>query len=237
MSEKDISKTLDLAIPLVRKNLKVVSREDFKYPCLLHVAASKQQRLVPNISTRRMDDEDNTLPRVHCSTSLLGCILGYGAVLDNHYFGRHGKDEWFDLPKGGYYIYFINFDYCAKPNKNLVPDVEKTDEHWLFTYNENTVTYSDFSIGKMFATEMSITNTIDSEKIISLYFYVEVPKGCKLVVSEDCIVEEGNHKLKLTRTTSRDEDIPKDRLEVIAMVDTKEYLDKKKGNAALLSRS
>ena len=237
MSEKDISKTLDLAIPLIRKNLKIINREDFKYPSLLHIASIKQKQLVPNVSTRRLDEEDNTFPRVHCSTSLLGCILGHGGILNTHYHGYHGKKGWRDLPKGGYYIYFIDFDYCGKPNTTLVPDVKETDEHWLFTYNQKTRTYNEFSVGKMFITEMCITNTIDGKKKTSSYFYVEIPKGCKLVVSEGSIIEEGTHKLKFTSTQTKDEFKTVDTLEVVSMVDVKEYMDKKKGNAALLSRS
>lgn len=169
-----------------------------------------------------MNTEDNTFPRVHTAPTLLGCIIGYSTLRDDVYFGFSGVDSFGSLLKGGYYIYFINFEYCGRPNTKLTPDVSSTNEHWLFTYNKDTASFSDFSIGKMFVTEMVITNTIDKKKTTEITIYVEVPEGSKLVISERDIVESGTHRLKLTMTEDINNVIDY-KLELINVTSIKDY--------------
>jgi hypothetical protein len=219
MSIKEINDILDVSNPLIKKNLKVVSSKEFKYPYLLHISTNRQQKLTPNVSTRRMNDEDNTFPRIHCSTTLLGCIIGYGAVIDNHLWT---SKEF----KGGYYIHFIEFDYCGIPNSNLTPDRSESDEHWLFSYNKETVTYPVKDVGKMFVTELVRTNE-DKNPVYTLIIYVEVPKNATLPINDEVTLTEGIHKLKYENRHFRSTDKNIETLTVINQLDSKEYKEAK----------
>lgn len=83
-----------------------------------------------------MVGEDNTVPRVSTAPTLLGCMAGYSSLYNLFMSIYDGKRQ-----PPVFYIYDIDYTYCIKPSKKLVPDVEESDEYWLVTYDKETVKY------------------------------------------------------------------------------------------------
>lgn len=155
---EEVSKFLNLVNPRVTKNVTIETPFTLKREFLYHIALDKRLKLFPNISKRAGNSEDNTLPRVHVSTNLAGCIFGYASVgymasefkvsTSNKKVAQNGIGS--AAYKGGYYIHEIPFRCALRPNKTLVYDADFTEEHWLFTYNEMTKSFPANIIGLLF---------------------------------------------------------------------------------------
>lgn len=183
MSELDeLKKILEMSSTKVRNNVKIVSDEDLGYNYVHHIAKTRMRHLVPNISKRAAPSEDNTLPRIHVSPTLKGCILGYAAIVHDTINFVPNKTVDDDSWLGGYYVYTIPFKYMLKPNTKLVYDSDYTNEHWLITYNKDTVVYRPYAVDKMIFTGLTL-EPIATEKsvlIISLAIEVQSDYGIRL---------------------------------------------------------
>lgn len=183
MSELDeLKKILEMSSTKVRNNVKIVSDEDLGYNYVHHIAKTRMRHLVPNISKRAAPSEDNTLPRIHVGPTLKGCILGYAAIVHDTINFVPNKTVDDDSWLGGYYVYTIPFKYMLKPNTKLVYDSDYTNEHWLITYNKDTVVYRPYAVDKMIFTGLTL-EPIATEKsvlIISLAIEVQSDYGIRL---------------------------------------------------------
>ena len=99
--------------------------------------------------------ESRAIPRTSTSSSILGCMLGFGDI------GRGYLINALDSKNDNtIFIYKMDYDLAVKPSKDLVPDVDYTDEHWLIASSVKTREYTGSIIGK------------DSYLISVLIFYV-----------------------------------------------------------------
>lgn len=173
----------------VIKNTTTVTNEELGSP-LLHIAKDYFKGLVPNVSKKASPSEDNTVPRVHTSPSILGCIIGYAGLFgDLHGVGRGIKFT------GRYYLYHIPFYYALKPNKQLVYDADDTDEHWLITYNTATRVYKPSNISEVLFTK-SVTSIVGGKGIehdFEVLLDIRPKEGC--IISDGLHVEKGYHSL------------------------------------------
>lgn len=169
----------------VQNNLAIVDATTIGQPYLHHIAVRRWATLVPNISRRAAWSEDNTLPRIHTSTTLIGCIKGYATVfLDAYSEDVAYKKITPDSYKNGYYIYSIPYTYALRPTAKLVYDVDYTNEHWLIAYDAATRAYTPTAIDRCFIKEVKRQVYATGEVLESLELYVEVTGGSRVHLDE-----------------------------------------------------
>lgn len=147
-SREELEASIELMTDKVKNNITIIDANELKYPFMYHVGAEKNPTYIPRIGQRQSDKEDRTVPRVTVSTSLIGCILGYSMLMYNFFNLPDTRDN-----KGGLYIHRVPFEYALKPTSKLTY-VRWSDEHWLTTYNKDTVTYKGQCIGKLIVKEV-----------------------------------------------------------------------------------
>jgi hypothetical protein len=147
---KQLTDFVQLFNDKVRKNIKIITPQDIGQNYLLHIRKTEAKILIPVVSKRAANSEDNTIARVHTSPFLFGCILGYAQhvydITELNVTNKVANNSYL----GGYYIYKIVFDAALQPNQKLVYDQEVTDEHWLVNYSKDTRFYKCEIVGKIF---------------------------------------------------------------------------------------
>ena len=188
MSATDIKKFLEICSQKVQDNIEIITPKDLGSDFLLHISDNnKLKDCTPQIGNRQADSEDRTVPRVCVASSLIGCMIGHAAS-ENYFLNVEHTKEY----RGGYYIYAFDFEYALKPNSKLVYDSKKTNEHWLVTYNKDTITYTPKCIGKFFIqsityiaksgsipipTDSILFIEVESKKPIKFNNNIELSKG------------------------------------------------------------
>lgn len=217
-----IEEYLETQVPLVRRNADIVSKRELGQDFMLHIARKPKRYYYPRISKRQMDAEDMSVPRITVSDSLLGCITGYSAIGTN----------FFSVRDSGLIITKIDFDTALKPNNKLVPDVDKSNEHWLVTYSKDTAKYKVVPIGKIFIHKATYTRTSGEDFIESIAeLYIELDTDDVIRVSSDGKLTASRGYWKLVMDFINDEAIE------LTAISPKEFEAKKKVSAALLSIS
>lgn len=209
--------------PYVKDNCKVVTNASLNQDYFLHIVKSKPKddMFLPNVSTRTGYKENRTIPRVHVSPTLIGCIVGYAVTVDEVLYVA---DESF---KGGYYIYKIPFEYALRPNTNLVGDADESDEHWLIHYSEDTSSYKGELIGEFFIDELRVVPTVKDNTIFSKY-YVEIYTD-QFLLNKDEELSKGCHSFTLKQSGSNVV------LEDLSTLNKADYVIAKNYNTTLLS--
>lgn len=224
----DFESYLGIQNTKVRKNTATVSATDLPFPFMLHIDKVAPKRFIPMMPRRADESEDNTVPRVTVSDTLLGAMIGYAAV-DRDYFSNECE---------GYIISAIDFDFCLKPTAKLVYDADRSNEHWLIGYNRSTLNYPTRQIGKVFITEYAINKQVVKGKLTSfpaeIILYVEVDEP--FLFGGKRTLEKGFYRIiaknQSFTNNARFDDI-KDY--VIEKIDRRQYENKKKTVAATLS--
>jgi hypothetical protein len=236
MSKQDLNKYLGLATDLVVKNTKVVHVKDLPNK-LLHISTNRQKVLIPNISQRASLGEDNTIPRVHTAPTILGCIAGYDNTIFNNRYDNQSNVKY--AFKGGYYLYTIPFEYALSPNSKLVPDVAKTNEHWLVPYSKEYSEYTPDSISKIVTSEVTTTNLSNNiiENIITIY--IEITSITHVLLDTDVLLETGFYIVKIKLTENHGGEMTDYKYNIISHESTTKdiFKEKKESTAALLSYS
>jgi len=180
----------------VQNNVTVVTPETLGQDFFLHISRDANLRkFTPFIGTRQSNMEDRTLPRVTVSPTILGCLIGYAqAEHDFMYLSYAEKDSNGVTWRGGWKIYAVPFKAALKPTARMVYDSRNSDEHWLVTYDADTVHFEPEVAGKMFIRSITYVGRSEKEKLptADVELYVEVtykhtlkfgklhtlPKGC-----------------------------------------------------------
>ena len=200
--QTEFEEALELINKIVVKNTNIVTPESLGQSEFFHIATAKFKELVPNVSKRAAPSEDNTLPRIHVAPTLMGCLNGYAVVTNDIVNSNYGKKS--DYP-GGYYLYFIPFEFALAPSEKLVYDAEVTDEHWLITYNKETRTYKPSAVGRIVNVAVTFLPSAikkGAEELITLA--VEIPENAKLHLEKDNWIYAGYHTVDIKRDNSRD---------------------------------
>lgn len=228
---KKMNELLKMTNPKVVKNVTIVTPDDLGSRYLLHLARMKFDELIPNVSKKAAPSEDNTMIRIHTSPYLIGCIRGYAAVMDE-LLKLPSKNK-FSFFLGGYYLYAIPFKVALRPNKRLVYDADYSDEIWLTTYDESTISYKPESRLEIIYTEVSgvpgnkwikhrvkflIKNNSDIE--IRLTPELKIGKGCYSFVHEILAYEKSEN----------------DSIVELTKIDSSLFEEAKKTSAEMLSR-
>ena len=223
----------------VQQNVTIVTPKDLpgEQPFLLHISPdSKLKEFTPVIGMRQADNEDRTVPRATCSPYILGCIIGYAnTVYDFHMKSPTGSKEDKGY-KGGWYIYKSEFKACLRPSQKLVYDANFSDEHWLVTYSEDTVTFPVQAAGKIFFHSVTYVNRNDKLPKAEVKMYIEIYKGEKILFSHRKALTEGYYEM----TGPADMHIPSfksDREFDIKEISKGDYLKAKDLSATLLHQT
>lgn len=207
MNERDeIERIITLSSSVVRKNTKILSAEDIGQPSMFHIAKTRMRNLVPNISRRGAPSEDNTLPRIHVSTSLQGCLIGYGAVIHDA-ADLDVKNTVDDITYlGGYYVYTIPYNYAIKPNKTLVYDAELSKEHWLVTYNKDTIAYKPSCVDKLIVNNCVFSSETNKKSSVVVSMAIEVTSLEGLRLLENRILTKGCYRFNYIKESYYEQD-------------------------------
>lgn len=235
--EADVAKMrnlLQMSNPKVVKNVKIVTPEDTGSRYLLHLARMKFDELVPNVSKKAAPSEDNTMLRIHTSNTLIGCIRGYAAVIDelsSYYSGM--KPDRKMVFNGGYYLYVIPFKAALMPNKKLVYDADYSGETWLVTYDQNTVTHKPETVLEIIYS--SLTTTPKGKSLeYSIAFLIKNKSDIEVRLTDDLKIKKGCYSFTYAvETTPKDE---KDEIRDLRKIDQKTFDELKSLTADSLSR-
>lgn len=195
----DIDEYLKTPPKKVRENLTVIEPTN-KVPHLLHITVDPQlPPLFPRVSKRIVENEDSTTGRVCVSAHLEDCISGYAQIDHLFELGQpngvpEGSEFWGSKHEGatftgGWYIYKIPFTYAFKPNSELVPSADETNEIWLLDI-DNTY-YVPELIGSFFLESKSIVYRDKKGKEITYKWYYDFKEPVR--VNNDKVLEKGTY--------------------------------------------
>lgn len=223
----------------VRAELKPVDREKLGVELLLHISKDTAiQEFSPVISRRTLELEDRSVPRISTAPSLAGCLIGYQSYLSD-FLNRptvtnvKGGVKVSSRFKGGWIIYGLPYDVAFKPSPKLLPDVLDTDEHWLVTLDENSVTYAPTRLGKVFFNEVRYRAAAGGPKV-EVEMMVEVLTDTPVIFDHRNVLRRGYWKVFAVglETGERWNKLPKVEVSAITLA---EYYSAKRLTASLLS--
>lgn len=219
----------------IKQNVELVTKESLNQDYLLHISFLKTSFLIPNISLRAAKTEDNTLPKIYTSTNLFGCISGYYSfdlkfTRDTRIVNtKNFKNE----PK--FYIYKIDFDIALKPNNKLVFDADYTDEHWLITYNKETLRYKTENIGKLILADYTLNLAKNNFPNIYFTFYLELLKDT--FIEKNKPIQKGYYKLIVSKKYNSQVKFDLFYLESIEKIDKDTYEENVKNKVFSLEKN
>lgn len=215
--------------------LKIVTKDDLLNGVLFHVSKNaKLEKFVPYVSQRTLDDEDRVFPRVSTSPTLAGCLMGYQSDLSD--FHRHSSGRSLEgTPvkfRSGWYVYELPFDVAVRPSKELVPDADRSDEHWLLPFDKEHAEYHGKLAARFFYE--AVTYLPDKEEtIVSLVIYAVVEEN-PVPFNDKVTLTKGFWRMKVVGLHNAEswDKIPEVKAEQISKI---EYDSIKRFAASLLS--
>lgn len=243
----DIVRWFESQNPIFKKKAKIVSNEDLGLNHLFRIDKVMQKYYNPRMPRSAYGDENQDVPRISMSTSLMGCMLGYGRWYSDIISGtsklQSKENEGY---KGGYIIQIIDFTYAIQPTSDDIWEQPFTDEVWLVNYNKDTSIYYPKSIGKMFIRSVKIDPIAGRAPDTHVEIFIEHDYSSGLPFIRDKTYPPGYYKLFANYKSSKDLEtgIQKSSKLVncydpeiyeIIEISKQEYIDAKKYTAHLLS--
>ena len=191
----DVKKWLELQAPKVRNNVEIVDNSEGDGPGLFHITHDRDPgKFIPVIGHRQGYEEDRTVPRICVSTSFLGTVLGHSSF--EYYFENldlNRKDSRGIVYRGGFYLFEFEYIVAIKPSEKLVGDQKVSDEHWLVTYNKDTVLYKPRMVGKVVPVSLTTEFTGSKKPRVTAIYYVQMDK--KIQFSKNKTIGPGCYKV------------------------------------------
>lgn len=236
-AESSINQFLSLLPVEVSKELTIVDSNTLNQSHLLHISKDTSiKRFTPAVTRRSMEGENSSVPRISTAPTLAGCILGYAS--DLYDFMEHANSATFDRKRrvayrGGWAIYGLPFQTSLRPSAKLLPDVKRTDEHWLVTHDESTVAYTPVLLGKFFYESVLYKASAEAPRPI-IDVFVEVLTETPIPFTRNVQFEKGFWKIKVDslHNAERWDKIQQSELQELTRQD---YLNSKRVCASLLS--
>ena len=196
------------------------------------------EKLYPNMPKSAMANENNTIPRITCAPSLIGCIVGYYRaeqdLLDAGRFGKDVKKQYV----GGYTISTIEPSLVLKPDATLVPDQGRSDEHWVVPFNEDHVDFAPRQIGKCFIHRLTHVNSGGQNKppVLEIEMFIQMDEP-HFAVAPGRVITKGYWKMFLRWESLFARDVRKsnDALVSLTEINQEEFMVAKGFSANLLS--
>lgn len=160
--------------PDILDKIKIVKLTDLDIPYVYHISKVKRDYFTPNVTTRLLPGEDNTIPRICVSNSLVDCMKGYLNITDEILNTDVNIDK--ENPyKGGFYVYCFQPEYVFIPNEELVPGVKTSNEIWMLPYSEEYQTFKPISYCELIPDKITTVPRANRTVFHLLYFYINVP--------------------------------------------------------------
>lgn len=169
--------------------LTLVSAQELNKP-LYHISMNPSiKAFTPQVSSRTLTKENRSIPRISTSTSLIGCMNGYQSVMSDM-MNREGKKF-----NGLFKVYQLPYQFALRPSKKFLPDVDLTDEFWLFSWKRDTYSVTpevvaEFTVPKI---ESTFGNN-GRDDVYHLYIHV---KQDKLYLDRKHVLQEGYYHVTL----------------------------------------
>lgn len=178
--------------PLVGQDINelfLVSAKELNRP-LYHISMDPNiKQFTPQISKRTLTKENRSIPRISTSTSLIGCMNGYQSVLSDM---ERRQDKGFT---GLYCVYELPFQYAIHPSKKVLPDVNISDEYWLFSWKKETYAITPNVVAEFTIPKIETTFGNDgSDRVYHLYIHV---KANSLYLDRNHVLQEGYYHITL----------------------------------------
>lgn len=221
-----------------RAQMRLATPKTLGTPLLLHISFDNLlERFQPAVTKRTAQSEDRSIPRISTAPTLLACVLGYQSDLSD--FHDHPKVRSYDGTrevafKGGWIVYGFPFDVAIRPLEELLPDVERTDEHWLVTYDRFTTDYRPVRVGKVFydRVEYVANGTGTPDTLVTMI--VEVHPNMAMALGKDHVLQPGYWQV-LVKNLQSAESWDTVEIKRIQQIDAPEYNARKGAVAGLLS--
>lgn len=197
--KKDIENWFQMQAKEVQKNSRIVSKEEVG-TVMLHIDKNMPKNFIPRFPASAGDTENRTCSRITVAPTILGCCIGYSRIEIDFMDGPNKKISK-DPYRAGYDLSVIDYSFAIEPNKKLVFDQLRSEEHWLVSYNKETVTYKPLLIGKLFFTQLVYNAAKTSDKIqmpcatMKGYLYHEYQDG--IMFKKDCKIMPGYYEIEL----------------------------------------
>lgn len=192
----DIQDWMKLQTHKVKSNIAVVDNTEGKGPPLYHITYDRDPgKFTPIIGHRQAYSEDRSVPRICVSSTIVGTILGHSAFEDKSVeLEVNKKDGHGVVYHGGFYLFEFPYKVAVRPNEKLVYDQDVSDEHWLVTYNKDTVYYKPELVGVVIPTEISTTLSASKKPQTSVIYYIKVDKD--IPFSKTKVLSPGFYKVR-----------------------------------------
>lgn len=185
----------------VASQLTVVSAARPWESFMLHISKDTAiDAFSPTVTRRGLDAENRSIPRICVAPSLAGCIMAYSSDLYDYMErsdSRSADGQRRVKYRGGWAIYGIPYDLALRPSKKLLPDVLCTDEHWLVTYDEGTVTYKPELLGKFFYEVVTYAASGKDPPTVGVEMIIEVLTDVAIRFDHQNVLKKGYWKLKI----------------------------------------
>ena len=215
--KKLLEERLELLQPKIVKNIKVETSKELGTEYCYHVATNKQKVLVPNVSRRGADSEDNTCSRVCVGLTIHQCIMGYasvGSLPRNHIASKDKKADY----KGGLYIHRLKFKVICKPTKKLVYDCEETNERWLVAYDTEQPVFPAEIVGTLIPIHTTTIPMVNKYPITHYTLFLEV-LGNDIPIDEGIVAKKGFYSFTVVSDLSK----PMDKIIDFKIIEESEY--------------
>lgn len=217
---QDIKDYLNIQSDKVRKNSKIIGKDELGQSFMLHIDIKTPNYFIPMMPRRAAPSEDNTTPRVTVSDSILGCIIGYSKL----------PEDFLAQKDHGLYINKIDFNYCLQVSDKLVYDASVSNEHWLVPYNRNNLKYKPETIGKIFVGKLEYKRDPNRKHplVEMTEVYIEVAENITIRFDENNNITKGYYKASVNLSHLDEKDLS------ISPVTAAEYMKAKNLSASML---
>jgi hypothetical protein len=227
MSKDNLKEYIKNQTPQKLKNFTVVDKTQTLQPFLIRIDKNPPDSFYPLMPYKATPGEDRTVPRISASMNIEDCLNGYAVFLDDILADKTLMDS--DKFKNGYVISRLDFEAALIPDKTLVPDADRTREHWIVGYDKDHTNINQRTVGKIVFSDLLLQGKgglVNSAIIITWFAEIENPEG--LFYKDDLFLPKGYHKLVVNHS------LPKRQI-LHTVISEKEFKEVKKISAALLS--
>jgi hypothetical protein len=236
--DEDFYKWFSTQSKETQSNSRIVSADELGQDYMLHIDKQTPVTFVPMLPRSAAKSENNTTARITVAPSLIGCLIGYARAESDLMDGTRKSSIENTGFRGGYDICELPFKYCLFPNDKLVFDAARSQEHWLVSYNKETLEYAPTKIGKMFVSKITYVAITDNLPKPTFEIYIEIHKEPGIKFSPNIYLNKGFHKAivsfeRLEHSGSIDEE----KNFALTSIDSIEYNKHKQLSAAMLSES
>lgn len=219
-------------------NSRIVSAEELEQDYMLHIDKQTPDRFISRMPRSAAKSENDTTPRITVAPNLVGCLIGYARAESDLLDGTDKSTLERTGFRGGYDICTLPFKHCLSPNEKLVYDAKRSQEHWLVSYNKETLEYVPTKIGKLFVSKITYEAVTDNSPKPTFEIYIEIHKESGIKFSPSIHLDKGFHKAVVSFDRKNNAgSVDEEKNFIVTPIDVTEYNKCKKLSAALLSHS